>query len=35
MIPTVRVGYFALVGEEGECGDVPDILSDKFERFLE
>jgi len=33
MIPTVRVGYLALVGEGGECGGVPDILSNKFERF--
>lgn len=31
MIPTVRVGYFAFAGEEGECGDVPDILNDNFE----
>lgn len=32
MIPTVRVGYFAFVGEEGECGDVPDILFNWFEK---
>lgn len=32
-MPTVRVGYFAALGEEGECGDVPDIVRRNLVRF--
>lgn len=32
-MPTVRVGYFAALGEEGECGDVPDIVMRNLVRF--
>jgi hypothetical protein len=27
------VGYFAALGEEGECGDVPDIVMRNLVRF--
>jgi hypothetical protein len=32
-MPTVRVGYFAALGEEGECGDVPDIVMRNLVKF--